>query len=93
MTIPDPSDSQSEVETEPDQKITSSQHSVCKEVRFWVSVLIGLALMIGYKAMFPTQKPVVDICIVILASLLIAFVSGFSIRQTIIGLLQTLLSR
>jgi len=86
MAVPDFSDVQSDADADLEQMPNSSL--IWNELRYWISVLAGFALMIGYKTIFPTQPPFIDICVVILASCLIAFMAGFSVRRVIVGILK-----
>lgn len=91
MAVPDSSDFESKVETELERKTTSLPRLAWQEVRFWISVLGGFALMISYKSTFPTQTPAIDACVVVAAILLTAFIAGFSIRQIMIQIVKDLL--
>lgn len=91
MAVPDSCDFESKVETELERKTTALPRLVWQEVRFWIAVLVGFAVMISYKSRFPTQTPAIDACVVVAVILPTAFIAGFSIRQTMIQIVKDLL--
>ena len=94
MTVPDSSDSsavESQAQLKLEQESTSTHRFAWfQEFRFWISVLIGFALMIGYKVIFPIQSIVIDIGVVGLVSLTVLLIAGFPLHQAIISVIKIL---
>ncbi|BAY12721.1 hypothetical protein [Calothrix sp. NIES-2098] len=53
-------------------------------------MVIGFALMIGYKSIFPIQITVIDIGVLGLVSLTVLLIAGFPIHQAIISVIKVL---
>ncbi len=88
----DSPDAQSHETPEPEQEPILQKQSIwLKELWFWLSAPLGFALMIGYKSLFPTQGALVDIGVVVVASLLVAIMAGFPVSKVVIEIINGLL--
>ncbi|OUL37483.1 hypothetical protein BV372_00510 [Nostoc sp. T09] len=94
MPVPDSSDSsafESQAKSKLKQESTyTHRFAWFEELRFWLSVLIGFALMIGYKVIFSIRSTVIDIGVVGLVSLIVALMAGFPIHQAIVSFIRVL---